>query len=529
VSGAQGFNVVGGELGMLHPDGTWTPVTAVAGLPNATAVEPDGTLWVTERFPVPFADGGFGPVVLDRFRTELRRYTPAGVATTVDTGGRFLTQLAARPGGGVWALDAQARTLVRVSSDGTLLEAPTPTVGSGKVFAVTGLAVDAVEGAVWAIDNLGEQLYRFSELADGGLHVDGVATPDDLPDGTNKRGFGGRIAVDPVSGDAVTFVGQLANTYARWVVVPSHLKRLERSGWFQVEQGQLGADPTSGHLWLGNSGVLRRVDVRGQVLVEVPHQASGFGGAPVVVDRLGRAWSPTPEGMPALRVIDTDGREVFRVPLPFEATALTLGSTMVNGVPSEVACAANTQGEIGRITLATRAVERLTLAGGSSEVPFRCAPLSDGRAWVIANDPLTNSDRGFLFDVGASTNPRGPVILLPDAGYSNQVVAAADQVTGDLYFATWDQASYDSALLRASSDGGVQMLRVLQGFVPGEGNRVGVALGVAPRRLCTQWVPECVELWVNNRAGEVRRIDGQGGEAESLPLGRGEAFLNLAP
>ena len=241
-NGAAGLNAVGGELGKLAADATWTTVATLAGFPHAWASEADGTLWIAERFPLPSADGGLTNPALNRFRTELRRFTPAAVSSTVDVGGHFLTQIAAHPAGGLWALDATARSLVRVRPDGTVVQVATPQISGGSAFAQPGLAVDPVGFAVWVTDAFADQLYRFDETADGGLRVSALLKTEDLPDGVNRRGFTRRIAIDPVTGSASSFVGALTSAYARWVVVPPHGRRLDHSGVSVLEPRNLRGD-----------------------------------------------------------------------------------------------------------------------------------------------------------------------------------------------------------------------------------------------------------------------------------------------
>lgn len=530
--GFQGFNSFSGEVGRLQADGTWVPVATLAGYPSAWTVEPDGTLWLTERSPVLLPDGGLAPPVFDQYTTELRRFTPAGVASTIDTGGRYLTQLAAHPAGGIWALDARARQLARIRPDGSLAMVSTPPLGSGKVFTITGMAVDPASHALWVNDTLGEQLNVFSEEADGGLRLESVLTPEDLPEGVNKKGFGGRIAIDPVSGSAATFVGALSSSYARWVVMPSHARHVERSGHVQTEAGIQRGDPASGHLWLSNTSVVRRVDLSGRVLVAVPNTWAGGAfpaPAPLLVDRRGRAWVVNTEGQPALRAVDTDGREVDRVMLPFNPSTLTFASSTINGTIREVACTTSSQGSVARVTLATHTVDLLQLPVGSSDTPYQCAPTSSGRAWVLTNQIGTNRPhRAYLFEPGATMSTLGPLEVEP--GLDSQVTGSAtEEATGDLYFITWRQSDYNSSIVRASVDGGVGAVRLLQGFVPGEGNRLGIGLGVKTRRVCTEWVPACVELWVQNRVSEVHRFDGAGADLETFVFGRGEPAFDLVP
>lgn len=496
-------NRVGGEIGRLSTNATWTLHANVAGFPAATAVQPDGTLWVAERFPIPLADGGLAQPVQLRYRTVLTRFGPQGAPRSFDYDGGYLLSLAARADGGVWAADARAQALVRVSDEGAFEEVPTtPLVG-------TSLAYDAVEGALWVVDSLGSRLYRFVEQPDGTLRQDGMVRPDDLPADRNRKGFGNRVVVDPRSGAAVSFVGSAPAEYARWMVVPSHLKRVVRQRWLDLEAGPVRGDPTSGHLWSSGREVVRRIDAAGRVQLEAANEWSSNGAPPFAVDRLGRAWLGSTRGGGALNAVLPDGGVGPVIGLPFEPVFVE--------VAGDVACAVGRQPGAARVNLSTGTMEPLSTGG---DVPYQCAPLATGRVWVLANQYGSASPhRALRFEPGAMA----PALVLDVepavmAGAGIQVTGSgADPGTGSLHFTTWRFPDYFSYLRGLTADG--QDAGVIDLQVPG---RLGIGLDVAPRRVCATQAPACLELWVNDRLGRVTVFDGAGHEREVWDFALGE-------
>lgn len=522
-NGQPTFQSTGGQLGKVHADGTWTPIAMLAGFPGAWAAEADGTLWIAERFPIPAPDGGFYPPFVGSYRTELRRFTPSGTSSTVDVTGRFFTQLAAHPAGGLWALDVPSHSLVRVWPDGTTTQAATIPLGNGSVFQPPGLAVDAQGTAVWVTNLLADQLDRFDEAPDGGLTLSSTLTTADLPPGVNRKGFTGRIAVDPATGTATTFVGAVSNIYARWVTVPPHARRLENSASKTVEAKRLVGDPTTGHEWAIDKNALRRFDIKGRLLLEVPNQwIVSQVQPPLIVDRRGRAWVATIEGGSALRVIDTNGAEVQRIALPFTPTFMALGSSMQGEAPREFACGVGPNGELMRLDLSSPTPQVLTVP--QSNLVHLCAPTSTGRMWVLTNQGGP-THRAFLFEPGA-TSPGAPVVLRDDVSPELVYVmtAAIDESTGDLFFTTWDQTSYFSELFRVDLAGNRTLVRMLQG-----GGNLGIAVGLGLRRVCPAPASGCLELWVANRLSEVHRYDLAGNDLESFVFDRVEPVMSLVP
>lgn len=539
-SGATGFSGQGGFVAQLTPGDTIVGQVDVAGRPTAAVSEPDGTLWLLERFLIPLPDGGSPPQSLNPYRSELRRYAPSGAVTRVDVGNRYLTQLALRRGGGVWSTDLHASRLVRILADGTVSEVDGLTLGTSNT-ANGSLAVDPATGTLWAVNSLGPYLMQLEEVSDGGVRALSVTGAEALPPGLNPQPWEGRLAVDPVTGSVSTFVGQVSSAYAFWVTVPPHARRTDRVPGLLPPNAIIRGDPTSGALWVSGPGSLRRIDGKGRTLVGVPNlfgESFAQTSAPFVVDRRGQAWITTWDGGPfaVLRAIDRHGDNSRNVALPFVPGQVALASDFNanTGVLREVLCATGRSGEgTVRVDLASGVVTPLLggplRADGGTEDPFLCAPTPSGQVWVFATERQPRGDPTahvvWKYAAGVTT-PMSTLLVEPQSpGATVQIMGAvADETRDALYYGTWRFPSYDAELRRLSSNGATSDVRVLQGM-----GRLGIPLNVFLRPVCPQPTPACAELWASNRLSEVHRFGLAGDDIETFLFGREEGPLDLVP
>lgn len=531
---SEDFNATGGAVAQLTESGQWIGEQPLGGYPGPSAVEADGTLWVAERYPVPLPGGGFAQPIEDLYRTVLTKRSPqAGAAAqSFDLGMAHLVAIAASPDGGLWALESHANALVRIAPDGTLFETDA-IVGGGSVFGGPAISVDPVSGDVWAIDPEAQALRRFKPEPDGGIRLMVRLDGDDLPEGQNKKSFSGQgdLAIDPVSGNVATFVGGDNVSYARFLLIPPHGKRIERI--FDVQNtlnSQLRGDPTSGTHWVSDAYRVRRIDARSRVLVEVPNTFMGRinRSPPMVVDRRGRAWVVNLEGMPALRSILPDGSDGARVPLPFVPQTGFIVGNQSGTTLNEHGCFFTQNGVVRvNFALSPPTVTPLTV----TEDVVNCAVNSSGDVWVFTtNNAMLGDITARLFRRNETMSNVSVVAETQLPNSPTGIMGAVAEEDGDtLYFGTWHFDTYFADLVRIrASDSSRAVLSVLQGNVLGV-NVLGIPISLGSRRVCSAPVPACTELWVSNRVSELRRYDATGEELERFTLGTNEGPLDLVP
>lgn len=529
---SDGFNGAGGAVAQLTAQGQWVGERALAGMPHAVATEADGTLWVVERFPVPFDDGGLGIPLEGRYRGALTRFSAEVTEPpqSFELTSALLSAIAPSAGGGLWGIELGNDQLVRVAPDGTVSTTEVIT-GGGTVFGGPAIRADPVSGELWVRDPEAALLRHFAPTADGGLQALGVLSVDDLPDGVNRKGFDGDLAIDPLSGNLAVFSGQAPNGYQRLAVVPPHGRRVERVfGVQNAINSVLRGSPIDGTHWVADGLGVRRIDVRARALVEVSNDYLGrlIQPPPMVVDRQGRAWVGNTAGVPALRAINPDGSDGGRLVMPFLPSGGVLASALRGSTLAEHGCFwAETAA--ARIDFAQQQVATLTIPSGEKVV--RCAINSSGDAWLFTTSSLiANAEITARLYRRTETTSAWSTAAEPASPAGIGIMGAvADEGGTQLFFGTWHYDTYGADLRRVTfNQGSVTTLTTLQGNVGGV-NVLGIPISLGSRQVCSGNSPACVELWVSTRTSELRRYDSEGNELERTTIGQNEGPLDLVP
>jgi virginiamycin B lyase len=207
---AMGLGVLVWQLGLRsNPGFTEYPMLVKTDIPTAVAVAANGGVWFTIEFSDAIAVFRNGKI--DRFPKGTQNLEPLGLAVDAV--------------GGVWYTDTTARSIARISSDGSIRSFPllTPIVRLGR------LAVGP-DGAVWFADVTTASVTR---LRDGVFTRHDVGSPGATPYGIAVDN-GGTVWTTLQGADKLAYIS--ANGEVTAVDVPTR-----NSGLGDIAVGQTGA------------------------------------------------------------------------------------------------------------------------------------------------------------------------------------------------------------------------------------------------------------------------------------------------